>query len=104
MRFPFHKQLDTMDCGPSCLQMIAEYYGQYYSLQTLREKAYLTRNGVSLRGINSAAKSIGFQTKSLRINWIQLSEQVKFPCIVHWDDNHFVVIYSIRRKCDGFLT
>lgn len=98
MRFPFHKQLDTMDCGPSCLQMIAEYYGQYYSLQTLREKAYLTRNGVSLRGINSAAKSIGFQTKSLRINWIQLSEQVKFPCIVHWDDNHFVVIYSINRK------
>lgn len=98
MKFPFHKQLDTMDCGPSCLQMIAEYYGQYYSLQALREKAYLTRNGVSLRGINSAAKSIGFQTKSIRINWTQLSEQVKSPCIVHWDDNHFVVIYGINRK------
>lgn len=103
MKFPFHKQLDTMDCGPSCLQMIAEYYGQYYSLQALREKAYLTRNGVSLRGINSAAKSIGFQTKSLRINWIQLSEQVKLPCIVHWDDNHFIVIYNINRKKDQVL-
>ena len=62
MRFPIRKQYDAMDCGPTCLQMIAEYYGQYYSLQTLREKSYLTRNGSSLKGISSAAKSIGFKT------------------------------------------
>lgn len=54
MRFPIRKQYDAMDCGPTCLQMIAEYYGQYYSLQTLREKSYLTRNGSSLKGLSSS--------------------------------------------------
>ncbi|CUQ61823.1 Lactococcin-G-processing and transport ATP-binding protein LagD [Dorea longicatena] len=68
MRFPIRKQYDAMDCGPTCLQMIAEYYGQYYSLQTLREKSYLTRNGSSLKGISSAAKSIGFKTESVWMN------------------------------------
>ena len=82
-----------MDCGPTCLQMIAEYYGQYYSLQTLREKSYLTRNGSSLKGISSAAKSIGFKTESVWMNWEQLIQNTHLPCIIHWDNNHFIVVY-----------
>lgn len=98
MRFPIRKQYDTMDCGPTCLQMVTEYYGQYYSLQTLREKSYLARNGSSLKGISSAAKSIGFETHSVWMNWEQLMQNAHLPCIIHWDNNHFVVIYSIKSE------
>ena len=98
MRFPIRKQYDAMDCGPTCLQMIAEYYGQYYSLQTLREKSYLTRNGSSLKGISSAAKSIGFKTESVWMNWEQLIQNTHLPCIIHWDNNHFIVVYSIKSE------
>lgn len=98
MRFPIRKQYDAMDCGPTCLQMIAEYYGQYYSLQTLMEKSYLTRNGSSLKGISSAAKSIGFKTESVWMNWEQLIQNTHLPCIIHWDNNHFIVVYSIKSE------
>lgn len=60
--FPFYTQLDAMDCGPTCLRMIARYYGKSYSLQSLRSRSYLTRNGVSLLGISDAAEAIGFRT------------------------------------------
>ena len=84
-----------MDCGPACLQMIAKHYGRHYSLPTLREKSYLTRNGVSLLGISYAAESIGFRTQGTRLTWNQLRDQTQLPCIVHWSKNHFVVVYHI---------
>jgi len=58
MSFPFYKQLDAMDCGPSCLRMIAQHYGKRFSLQTLRNKSHITREGVSMLGISDAAKSL----------------------------------------------
>ncbi|WP_289393449.1 cysteine peptidase family C39 domain-containing protein [uncultured Phocaeicola sp.] len=60
--FPHYLQLDAMDCGPTCLRMIAKYYGKNYSLQTLRSRSFLTREGVSMLGISDAAESIGFRT------------------------------------------
>ena len=87
-----------MDCGPACLQMIAGHYGRHYSLPTLREKSYLTRNGVSLLGISYAAESIGFRTQGARLTWNQLRDQTQLPCIVHWGKNHFVVVYHICFK------
>lgn len=62
MKFPFYKQLDAMDCGPSCLKMIAEYYGKKYSLEYLRKRCYINREGVSLQCISNAAEEIGFKT------------------------------------------
>ena len=62
MNFPFHKQLDAMDCGPTCLKMVAEHYGRKYSLQKLRSKSFITREGVSMLGISDAAEAIGFRT------------------------------------------
>lgn len=59
-RFPHYLQFDAMDCGPTCLRMIAKYYGKSYSLQTLRDLSYITREGVSMLGISDAAESIGF--------------------------------------------
>lgn len=99
-KFPFYKQLDAMDCGPTCLRMIAKWYGKTYSLQYLRDHSYITRAGVSMLGISDAAESIGFRTQGLRMDWEQL-EEVPLPFIVHWNRNHFVVVYDIRKKGKG---
>jgi ATP-binding cassette, subfamily B, bacterial len=98
LKFPFYKQLDTMDCGPTCLRMVAKHYGKAYSLQTLREFSYISREGVSLLGISDAAESIGFRTLALRTTYEKLDEEVPLPCIAHWQQRHFVVIYKIRKN------
>ena len=99
---PHYLQLDAMDCGPTCLRMIARYYGKNYSLQTLRERSFITREGVSMLGISDAAESIGFRTSGVRITLKQLEEDVPLPCILHWNQNHFVVCYDIRKKRNGY--
>ena len=96
--FPHYQQLDSMDCGPSCLRMIAKYYGRCYSLQNLRERSFITRQGVSMLGISDAAESIGMRTQGVRISLQQLVEDVPLPCILHWNQNHFVVLYDIKKK------
>ena len=92
-RFLHYTQLDAMDCGPTCLRMIAKHYGRNYSLQSLREKCFITREGVSMLGISDAAESIGMHTQGVRITLEQLTEDVPLPCILHWNQNHFVVLY-----------
>ena len=86
-----------MDCGPSCLRMIARYYGKSYSLEFLRERSYLTREGVSMLGISEAAESVGMHTIGARITYDQLKDDVPLPCIVHWQQNHFVVVFKIKN-------
>lgn len=98
MGFPFYKQLDAMDCGPSCLRMIARFYGKNYTLENLRERCFLSRSGVSMLGISDAAESIGFRTIGVTVNYQQLSNEIPLPCIVHWKQNHFVIVYKILRK------
>jgi ATP-binding cassette, subfamily B, bacterial len=95
--FPHYKQLDAMDCGPTCLRMIARYYGRTYTLQTLREKSFITREGVSMLGISEAAENIGLRTQGVRISAEQL-ENAPLPCIIHWNQNHFVVCYDIKQR------
>jgi ATP-binding cassette subfamily B protein len=95
--FPFYKQLDAMDCGPTCLRMVARYYGKHFSLQTLRDKSYLSREGVSMLGIAKAAEAIGFQTMGVSLTWEKLRTEAPLPVIVHWKQNHFVVVYKIKR-------
>ncbi len=93
--FPFYKQLDKMDCGATCLRMIAKYYGKNYSLETLRQKTSISREGVSLLGISEAAEQIGFRTTGVHISFEKLTE-APLPCIVHWKQNHFVVVYDVK--------
>lgn len=95
MDFPFFKQHDKKDCGAACLRMICKYYGKNYSLNTLRKKSYISREGVSLLGLSEAAESIGFRTKGVKITFKTLIE-VPLPCIVHWQQNHFVVVYDVN--------
>lgn len=97
-RFPFYHQHDSMDCGPTCLRMIAKHYGKHYTLETLREHSYLGREGVPMLGISEAAEGIGFKTLGAHISFEQLKNDVPLPCIVHWKQLHFVVVYKISRN------
>jgi ATP-binding cassette subfamily B protein len=96
--FPLFKQLDSMDCGPSCLRIIAKFYGKSYTLQSLRSRSFITKSGVSMLGISDAAESIGFRTRGYRLSWEQLRDEVPLPCIVHWNQRHFVVVYKIKKR------
>ncbi|MFC3560531.1 cysteine peptidase family C39 domain-containing protein [Pedobacter jamesrossensis] len=95
--FLFYKQPDQMDCGPTCLRMIAKYYGKHISLQKLRDISGINREGVSLLGISEAAEKIGFRTSAVRLSLEELAE-AELPMILHWDKNHFVVLYKIKRN------
>ncbi len=98
MPFPHYTQLDAMDCGPTSLRIIAQYYGKHYSLQNLRERCHISREGVSLLGISDAAEAIGFRTTGVKISWEQLRDEANLPCIVHWNQQHFVVVYRIAKR------
>lgn len=87
-----------MDCGPACLRMIAKFYGKNYQQQSLHERCNITKQGVSLLAISDAAEFVGFRTKGVKITWEQLVNEVNLPCIVHWRQNHFVVVYKIKQK------
>ena len=97
-KFPFFRQLDGMDCGPSCLRMIAKYYGKSFSVQQLREKSHILRTGVNLLGLSEAAESIGLRTTCVRTSIQKLEKQAKLPCIIHWKQEHFVVLYKIKKQ------
>lgn len=101
MPFPHYKQLDAMDCGPTCLRMVAKHYGKNYTLQTLRDKSYITREGVSMLGISDASEAIGFRSMGVRITFEQLLKEAPLPCVAHWNQNHFVVVYKISKKRNG---
>jgi len=96
-KFPIVIQHDAMDCGPACLAMVAKYYGKTYTIQTLRERSYITRQGVSMLGISDAAESIGFRTLGVRLSYDQLVNEAPLPCIAHWRQRHFVVIHKINK-------
>lgn len=87
-KFSFYPQFDMKDCGPASLRMIAKHYGRHYSLQTLRDRSFITREGVSMLGISDAAESIGMRTVGVRISMEQLVKEAKLPCILHWNQNH----------------
>lgn len=102
-KFPHYKQLDSMDCGPTCLRMVAKYYGKHYSLPYLRDKCYIDKEGVSLKGICEAAETIGFRTLAVKVPYAAPKEeasllQAKLPAIVHWNNRHFVVLYKMDKK------
>src|SRR4051794_2057290 len=107
MAFTTYIQLDQMDCGPTCLRMIAKHYGKNYSLDSLRNKCSATREGVSLFGISEAGENIGFKTLAASISLEQLDKEVPLPCIIHWNQNHFVVLppqdFSINKPSARLL-
>ncbi|MCM1516604.1 MAG: peptidase domain-containing ABC transporter [Paraprevotella sp.] len=97
-RFPTEYQMDAKDCGPASLKMVAKHFGRYYSLQYLRDKCGITKEGVSLLGISAAAESIGLHTLALKCTMDDVIYKVPFPAIVYWQGNHFVVVYDASEK------
>ena len=95
--FNFYPQHDQMDCGPACLAMVASHHGKDFGLQYLRDKSFITREGVSLLGISEAAEKIGFRTIAAKLQTEDFDKEL-FPCILHWNQNHFVVLYKISRN------
>ena len=96
--FPLYTQHDAMDCGPTCLRMVTAFYGRRFSLQSLRENCFISRQGVSMLGISEAAEKLGMHTIGLRIPILRLIDDVPIPCIIHWNQNHFVVLYRIEKR------
>lgn len=97
-------QRDAMDCGPSCLAIIAKHYGQQADKEQLRKICSLGKEGVSLLGISKAAENRSFKTIGGRLSFEILSQEVPLPCIVHWNQNHFVVVYKIKKHKKGKYT
>ncbi|MGM0620214.1 MAG: peptidase domain-containing ABC transporter [Bacteroidota bacterium] len=96
-KFPHYLQPDAMDCGPTCLRIVAKYFGKHYNLETLRDLTWKTREGVSLLTISDAAEKIGFRSQGVRITFDKITE-IPLPAIIHWTQNHFVVLYKIKKR------
>lgn len=96
--FPFYKQRDAMDCGATCLKMIAKHYGKSYELPFLREKSFIDREGASLSGLAYAAEHIGFKTMAVKLPFKDLIEEDVYPFIAHWRQRHYVVVYKVNKS------
>ena len=96
-QFPWEYQMDAKDCGPACIKMIAKYYGKYYSLQYLRDLCGITREGVSFLDISYAAEKIGLRTVAVKATMENLTNRIPLPCIIHWDQHHFIVVYKTKK-------
>lgn len=96
--FPNERQLDTMDCGAACLKMIAKHFGKHYSLQFFRDQCGTNRAGASMLELSYAAENVGLHTLSVICTMEELLSSVTFPCIVHWDKNHYIVVYKILKN------
>ena len=94
--FPYYKQKDAKDCGPTCLKIIAKHYKKIISIQKLREVSETTRAGSSLLGLSDASEKIGFRSLGVKLKLERLSE-APLPCILHWNKNHYAVLYKISN-------
>ncbi len=97
LRFPNYIQKDFKDCGPTCLKIIAKFYKKNFSIEQLRSFSQTTREGSSLRGISDASEKIGFHSIGVKIDVNDL-KQAPLPCILHWNKQHFVVLYKISKR------
>ena len=96
-RFPFEYQLDAMDCGPASLKIIAKHFGKYYSLPYLRDLCGITREGVSFLDLSYGAEKIGLHSLAVRATIDDLHLKVPMPCIIHWQNSHFIVVYNTSK-------
>jgi ATP-binding cassette subfamily B protein len=100
--FPFYKQPDAKDCGPTCVKIIAKHYGRVLNIQTLRQLSETTREGSNLLNLSDAAESLGFRTLGVKLSIEKLLE-APLPCILHWNANHYVVLASLNPSKGGKL-
>ena len=97
-RFPFYRQLDQKDCGPTCLRMVTKFYGRNVSIDHLRQRAGTAKIGTSLSGMAEAAEELGMHALAAKVDFHTLSEDLYLPLVVHWRQAHFIVVYKITKK------
>jgi ATP-binding cassette subfamily B protein len=102
-KFPFYPQMDSMDCGPACLQMVLQHHGRYFPLPWLRSISFISREGVSLKGIGKAAERTGLRSMAVKIPFAGGSDapcllNAPFPLVAHWNQNHFIVVHKANKK------
>lgn len=97
-RFPIDYQMDTQDCGPACLKIVAKHFGRFYSLQYLRDRCGITNQGISLLDLSTGAESIGLRTLAIKCTVNDVVSQVPFPAIIFWKESHFIVVYHANKK------
>ncbi len=97
-KYPFYRQYDQKDCGPTCLRMISKFHGKSYDGDYLREIASQTGDGTTLGGLADAAEKIGFSSLALNVTYETLSEQIPLPCIAYWRQRHYVVVYEATKE------
>lgn len=98
MPFTHYTQYDAMDCGPTCLRMVARHYGKHIAAEKLRTEAQIGKEGVSLLGLSDAAEKIGFRTQGVKISLNDLVHDVPLPAILHWGQSHFIVLYKVKNQ------
>lgn len=97
-RFPFIQQKDMMDCGPTSLAIICRHYGKKIDIEKLRSKSEIGKEGVNLLGISNTAESIGMRTQAVQLSVSQLATEASLPCILHWQQQHFVVLFKAEKN------
>lgn len=97
-KFPCTQQLESKDCGPSCLQMLCKYYGHFYDLEYLRQICGIKKEGISVYDFIKASEKINFRSKAFKLSYWKFRNEVPLPCTVHWKNHHFVIVYKITKK------
>ncbi|WP_079243038.1 peptidase domain-containing ABC transporter [Chryseobacterium indologenes] len=97
-KFPNYRQLDSKDCGISCLQIISKYYGKFFSIQDIRDLSSVSKEGLSLYELGLTSERLGLKSLPVKVEFEKLTENIPLPCVAHWRNNHYVVIYKITNK------
>lgn len=97
-RFPFTRQLESKDCGPACLQMICKYYKRFYEMEYLRDICGIKKEGISVYDFIKASEKIGLKSQAYKLSYWKFRNEIPLPCVVHWRNHHFIVVYKITPK------
>lgn len=101
-KFPITLQHDAMQCGIACLQMVCQYYGRTYSMEAISNFCHATTEGVSMLGISEAFEALGIESVSAKVS-IEKLTKAPMPCILHWSQNHFVVLYRVKKGREFYI-
>jgi ATP-binding cassette, subfamily B, bacterial len=96
--FPFIRQFESVDCGPTCVRMIAKHYGKNYEQKTIRDMSDASASGTSLLSLGQTAEALGMRAVGVRLTFASLAADVALPCIVFWKRAHFIVVYKIKKN------
>lgn len=97
-RFPFTRQHESKDCGPACLQMICKYYKRFYEMEYLRDICGIKKEGISVYDFIKASEKIGLKSQAYKLSYWKFRNEIPLPCVVHWRNHHFIVVYKITSK------